>query len=80
MKYSRIFIPSRKLDLIGISMVLPLVANIEPRIAASCLICLVEPRAPESAMILIGLRSWKHAIILAVTSSVVFAQILITLL
>ena len=55
MKYSVMFRPSRKLDLMGSSMVLPVAENIRPRIPASCLIWVMEPRAPESAMILIGL-------------------------
>ena len=54
-KYSRIFIPSRKLALIGISIVLPVAEAIRPRIPASWRICLIEPRAPETAIILMGL-------------------------
>ena len=50
MKYSNTSRPSRKFDLIGNSMVLPVVSAINPRIPASCLICLSEPRAPESAI------------------------------
>ena len=50
MKYSNTSRPSRKLDLIGSSIVLPVVSAIKPRIPASCLICLSEPRAPESAI------------------------------
>ena len=50
MKYSSTSRPSRKFDLIGSSMVLPVVSAINPRIPASCLICLSEPRAPESAI------------------------------
>ena len=50
MKYSSTSRPSRKLDLIGSSMVRPVVSAIRPRIPASCLICLSEPRAPESAI------------------------------
>ena len=51
MKYSNTSRPSRKFDLIGSSIVLPVVSAIKPRIPASCLICLSEPRAPESAII-----------------------------
>ena len=51
MKYSKTSRPSRKFDLIGSSIVLPVVSAIKPRIPASCLICLSEPRAPESAII-----------------------------
>ena len=50
MKYSNTSSPSRKFDLIGNSIVLPVVSAIKPRIPASCLICLSEPRAPESAI------------------------------
>jgi len=50
-KYSNTSSPSRKFDLIGSSIVLPVVSAIKPRIPASCLICLSEPRAPESAII-----------------------------
>ena len=50
-KYSRTSSPSRKLDLIGSSIVLPVVSAISPRMPASCLICWLEPRAPESAII-----------------------------
>ena len=50
MKYSSTSRPSRKLDLIGSSMARPVVSAISPRIPASCLICLSEPRAPESAI------------------------------
>ena len=49
-KYSRTSRPSRKLDLIGSSIVRPVVSAISPRIPASCLICWLEPRAPESAI------------------------------
>ena len=51
MKYSSTSSPSRKFDLIGSSIVRPDVSAINPRIPASCLICLSEPRAPESAII-----------------------------
>ncbi len=47
-KYSNTSSPSRKLDLIGSSIVRPVVSAISPRIPASCLICWLEPRAPES--------------------------------
>ncbi len=49
-KYSSTSSPSRKLDLMGSSMVRPVVSAISPRIPASCLICWLEPRAPESAI------------------------------
>ena len=50
MKYSSTSRPSRKLDLIGSSIVRPVVSAIRPLIPASCLICWLEPRAPESAI------------------------------
>ena len=50
MKYSSTSRPSRKFDLIGSSIVRPDVSAISPRIPASCLICWLEPRAPESAI------------------------------
>ena len=43
--------PSRKLDLMGISMVRPAVLAMRPRIPASWRICFMEPRAPEVAII-----------------------------
>ena len=49
-KYSNTSRPSRKLDLMGSSIVLPVVSAMSPRIPASCLICLSDPRAPESAI------------------------------
>ena len=49
-KYSSTSRPSRKFDLMGSSMVRPVVSAISPRIPASCLICWLEPRAPESAI------------------------------
>ena len=50
MKYSRTSRPSRKLDLMGSSIARPVVSAISPRIPASCLICWLLPRAPESAI------------------------------
>ena len=50
MKYSRTERPSRKFDLIGSSMIPPEGLAISPRIPASCLIWLLEPRAPELAI------------------------------
>ena len=46
---------SRKHDLIGSSIVRPVVSAMSPRIPASCLICLSDPRAPESAIMKICL-------------------------
>src|SRR5690606_36967669 len=51
MKYCRTFRPSRKLALIGVSMIEPSGRAIRPRIPASWRICAGEPRAPESAYI-----------------------------
>ena len=53
----------------------PDVFAISPRIPASCLIWLIEPRAPESAIILIGLYGSRFACSAAVTSSVALFQI-----
>ena len=50
MKYSSTLRPSRKLDLMGISMVRPAVLAIRPRMPASWRICFIEPRAPEVAI------------------------------
>jgi len=47
MKNSSTFMPSRRFDLIGISIVLPEVSDMLPRIPASCLIWLMLPRAPD---------------------------------
>ena len=50
MKYWSTVSPSRKFAVIGVSMISPEGLAIRPRMAASCRICWVEPRAPESAM------------------------------
>jgi hypothetical protein len=50
MKYCSTFRPSRKLAVIGVSMIEPSGLAIRPRMPASCLICAAEPRAPESAI------------------------------
>ena len=50
MKYCSTSSPSRKLALIGVSIMDPSGLAIRPRIPANCLICAAEPRAPESAM------------------------------
>ena len=55
MKYSSTDRPSRKLDLMGISMVRPEVSAIRPRMPANWRIWAEEPRAPESAIIQMGL-------------------------
>ena len=63
MKYSRAVSPSRKFDLMGDSMISPIWPvsffagfAIRPRIPASCRIWSLEPRAPESAIMWIGLN------------------------
>ncbi len=56
-KYSRTVKPSLKQDLTGISINSPCGFTIKPRIPANCLIWSMEPRAPEFAIIQIGLKS-----------------------
>ena len=56
MKYCRTSRPSRKLALIGVSMIEPSGLAIRPRMPASWRICAAEPRAPESAMMKIELN------------------------
>jgi hypothetical protein len=59
MKYCRTFSPSRKLAVIGVSMIEPSGLAIRPRMPASWRICATEPRAPESAIIKMELNdSW----------------------
>ncbi len=55
MKYSSTDRPSMKLALIGRSMISPFGLAIRPRMPASWRICLNEPRAPELAIMKIGL-------------------------
>ena len=50
MKYCRTVSPSRKFDVIGVSMISPDGLAINPRMPASWRICCFDPRAPESAM------------------------------
>ena len=50
MKYSPTDSPSRKFDRIGVSMISPDGLAMRPRMPASCIICLSDPRAPESAI------------------------------
>ena len=50
MKYWSTDNPSRKLVVIGVSMISPEGLAMRPRMPASCRICCAEPRAPESAM------------------------------
>ena len=77
-KYSCTESPSRKLAFIGISMIFPSALDISPRIPPNCLIWFVEPRAPESANILILLSDFNSSRRAAVTSSVASLQISIT--
>src|SRR5208337_4218750 len=49
--------PSRKLAVIGVSIISPVGFAISPRIPESWRICCFDPRAPESAMTKIGLRA-----------------------
>ena len=57
MKYCITFSPSRRLEVIGVSMISPEGLLIRPRIPASCRICCLLPREPESAMTNSGLSS-----------------------
>ena len=68
-KYSKTSRPSRKFDLIGSSIVLPVVSAIRPRIPASCLICLSEPRAPESAIIKMLLYLSRPPLVILLSAS-----------
>ena len=56
-KYSSTVSPSRKFEVMGVSMTSPDGLAISPRIPASCRICCFDPRAPESAIMKIGLKS-----------------------
>ena len=56
MKYWRTSSPSRKFASIGVSMMEPSGFAIRPRIPASWRIWVAEPRAPESAIMKIGLN------------------------
>ena len=70
MKYSSTDRPSTKFALIGRSMISPFGFAISPRIPASWRICLKEPRAPELAIMKMGLSSSRFSIIASATSSV----------
>ena len=63
-----------KLALIGRSMISPFGLAIRPRIPASWRICLNDPRAPELAIMKIGLSSWRLSSIACATSSVALSQ------
>ena len=62
MKYCSTVRPSRKFAVIGVSMISPEGFAISPRIPASCRICCAEPRAPESAIMKIGLKEGTRRI------------------
>ena len=49
-KYSRTVRPSRKFEVMGVSMISPEGLAMRPRMPASWRICCFEPRAPESAI------------------------------
>ncbi len=74
MKYSRTDRPSRKLALIGRSRISPFGFAIRPRIPASWRTCLMLPRAPDWAIMKIGLNLSKFAAIASPTSSVARVQ------
>ena len=57
MKYCSTESPSRKFAVIGVSMTSPEGLDIRPRMPASWRTCSREPRAPESAIRLIGLKT-----------------------
>ena len=63
-----------KLALIGRSMISPFGLAIRPRMPASWRICLNEPRAPELAIMKIGLSSSRLRSIACPTSSVALSQ------
>ena len=63
-----------KLALIGRSMISPFGLAIRPRMPASWRICLNEPRAPELAIMKIGLSSSRLCSIAWPTSSVARSQ------
>ena len=60
MKYCSTLRPSRKLAVIGVSMIEPSGLAIRPRMPASWRICAAEPRAPESAIMKMELNDfWR---------------------
>jgi len=70
MKYSSTLSPSRKFDLIGLSMISPMPPvsffcgfAIRPRIPASCRIWSREPREPESNIMNTGLKPFCDSFI-----------------
>ncbi len=61
MKYWRTVRPSRKLLVMGVSMISPEGLAMRPLMPASCLICCALPLAPEWAMMNIGLRLFWYS-------------------
>ncbi len=91
MKYSSTVSPSRKFDLIGLSMISPMPPvsffcgfAIRPRMPASCRIWSRLPREPESNIMNTGLkppRDWRMLLTIAsATSLLAWVQASITLL
>ena len=87
MKYWMTLSPSRKLLVIGVSMIAPVVLAIRPRIPASWRICFSLPLAPESTIMNTGLkrpvarsRACMVASMSSATRFVVFDHTSITLL
>ncbi len=70
MKYSSTVRPSMKLALIGRSMISPFGLAMRPRMPASWRICENEPRAPELAIMKMGLSSSRCSFSAAATSLV----------
>ena len=62
MNISKTDSPSRKLEMIGNSMIRPFGAAIKPRIPASCVKLEMLPRAPESDIMKIGFLESKPSI------------------
>ena len=58
MKYCSTSRPSRKLAVIGVSIMEPSGLAIRPRMPASWRICAAEPRAPESAIMYTELKEF----------------------
>ena len=79
-KNSSILRPSLKFAFIGTSIILPCVSDINPLIPPSCLICAIDPLAPEFAIIYTGLNSSRLSIISLVTLSTASDQIATVLL
>ena len=78
MKYSNTSRPSLNEALIGNSIILPDGAAISPLIPANCFIWALDPLAPESAIMNIGLNLSKLSINALATSSVVLLHFSIT--